>query len=319
MSDKLRDVLWPLGATVLALLGAPIAIEQYPETFKEAPWILPMIICIVCACWLVPLLFHDRVHRIVGWMIGRLGVPLGWIVVVVAAMAVVGLVVTGGYMLYGEHKRHLEARLGGGGKKSGIPKIEEAQKQVPSQDALAKIAADVGEIKSKVDKKPQREVDKEASEKARATDKAEVIKIPEAKYIPPKGPGIKFEGRMETPSSQMCTGMADAAQIACLCPRPLKYALKALPPPSDNNYATQIDIRAVREPIYKLRIFGRTQLHSGKLAAFPYGEGKAGTVVMEMDYDPFSLIVQSSAPQTRYTLEVRSAQGLRIKCVNQEN
>ena len=46
---KIRDLLWPLGATVLALLVAPIAIEQYPEFFKESPWILPVTTTIGCA------------------------------------------------------------------------------------------------------------------------------------------------------------------------------------------------------------------------------------------------------------------------------
>jgi hypothetical protein len=142
---------------------------------------------------------------------------------------------------------------------------------------------------------------------------------PDIKYPPPKGPLQKIEGTRETPSTEMCVGLPDADQIKCLCPRPLKYALTALPAPSDNNYATKLDIRAVREPIYKLRIFSRTVLSSGKLEAFPYGEGQAAIVVEEFDYDRYSLIVQSTRPENRFIINVESAQGLRLKCIDQEN
>lgn len=96
---------------MLALFVAPIAIEQYPEVFKDAPWILPSGIVIVCICWIVPLLVHDRVRRIHDWVFTRLGKRLGWVVVVFSLAITVGLVWTLGYKLYGKHKRHLEARL----------------------------------------------------------------------------------------------------------------------------------------------------------------------------------------------------------------
>jgi hypothetical protein len=111
MFTKFRDFLWPVGATVLALLVAPTAIEQYPKIFKEAPWILPLGIVVVCTCWIVPLLVHDRVRRIHGWIIERCGARLGWIVLLFAITVALGLIVTGGYNLYNRHKRHLEARL----------------------------------------------------------------------------------------------------------------------------------------------------------------------------------------------------------------
>ncbi len=98
---------------MLALFVVPIAIEQYPEFFKDSPWILPLAVVIVCICWLVPLLVHDRVRRIHGWILRYLGTRLGWLVVGLSVVVTVGVVVTLGYTLYGKHKRHLEARLQG--------------------------------------------------------------------------------------------------------------------------------------------------------------------------------------------------------------
>ena len=141
----------------------------------------------------------------------------------------------------------------------------------------------------------------------------------EPKYSHPKGPAMRADVTAPTPSRLLCQGLSEEAETQCLCPRSLPYELTALAPPSDDNYATQMTITAKREPMYRLRIFARTQMRSGKISASPYSEGKAALSVMEMDYDPYSLVMNSSAPQNEFTLEVHSAEGLRLKCINQDN
>src|SRR5271157_3491710 len=111
MFSKFKDLLWPLGATILAMFVVPIAIVQYPEIFKDSPWILPLSIVAACLCWVIPLLVHQRVKRLHGWILRNLGTRLGWIVVVTVSLCLVGSVATLGYKSYGKHKQHLQSRL----------------------------------------------------------------------------------------------------------------------------------------------------------------------------------------------------------------
>lgn len=141
----------------------------------------------------------------------------------------------------------------------------------------------------------------------------------DAPYLPPSShKAIKVDGQIK-PTPQACIGLSEEKEIECLCPRPVDYILNALPTPPDDNYATQVDIKAASEALYRVQLFGRTQMHSGTLEAFPYGDGKAATGVVEMDYDRYTLLVQSSAAQQEFKLEVRSSEGLRLKCINQIN
>jgi hypothetical protein len=141
----------------------------------------------------------------------------------------------------------------------------------------------------------------------------------EPEYLRPKGPGIRVDIKAPVASGLLCQGLSQHDENQCLCPRPLPYELKALAQPSNDNYATEVTITAKREPIYRLRIFGRTQMRSGRISASPYGDGEAAVGVLEMDYDPFSLVMNSSAPQQELKVEVHTSEGLRIKCINQEN
>jgi len=142
----------------------------------------------------------------------------------------------------------------------------------------------------------------------------------DVKYVPPKGRLIAMQGNVPVPSSQMCTGLPEAQEIQCLCPRPLKYELAALSPPSDTNFSTELTIHAVREPMYRLRVFARTAIvFTGPLFASPHDEDRTATVVQRMDYDPYSIVIRSSAPQELFKIELHTPEGLRIKCVNQEN
>ncbi|SRR6266849_6300798 len=139
-------------------------------------------------------------------------------------------------------------------------------------------------------------------------------------YVPPKGPAIRVDESYVPPSSQLCRGLSDEAEIECLCPRPLNFSLKSLPPPTDTNYATELTILAVREPIYRLRVFSRTYISNGTLSeTWPYGLNDAVNMLGMFDYDRFTIVIHSSAPQKRYRAVLHTAEGLRIKCVNQEN
>jgi micrococcal nuclease len=141
----------------------------------------------------------------------------------------------------------------------------------------------------------------------------------EPKYTPPKGPGIRVEGQIPVPSTKMCLGLSERAEIECLCPRPLTYTLQSLPPPSDNNYATELTIKAVREPIYRLRVFSRTQISYATLTETWPHDKQAASFLERMEYDLYSIVMHSSAPQKRYKAIFHTAEGLRIKCINQEN
>jgi hypothetical protein len=105
--QRTKVLLWPLGGTLLGLLVVPIAIEQYPEIFKESRWILPVSAGAVAACWVVPFLFHERVRRSWNWTRRRFGTVVA-IAVTVAATVLCGV---GVRELYRFHVRHLEARL----------------------------------------------------------------------------------------------------------------------------------------------------------------------------------------------------------------
>lgn len=139
-------------------------------------------------------------------------------------------------------------------------------------------------------------------------------------YISPRGPGIKMEGGVVTPSSEMCVGMSDKTREQCLCPRPLKYSIKSLPAPADNNYAFELSVKSVREPVYHLRVFSRTKLDYATLAfTSPYGADKSASALGTYQYDPYTVTMQSSAPQKEYKAIFHTAEGLRLVCVNQDN
>jgi hypothetical protein len=139
-------------------------------------------------------------------------------------------------------------------------------------------------------------------------------------YPAPKGPGIRVDGTAVLPSNQLCQGMPDADQIKCLCPSPLDYTLRALPAPSDNNYSTEIDIKKVDKPIYRLRIFARTMLGAtGPIVMVPPINSHSSGSLGRFDYDPYSFVMSSTAPEDEFKLEVHTSEGLRLKCINQDN
>jgi hypothetical protein len=150
--------------------------------------------------------------------------------------------------------------------------------------------------------------------------KRTVAPPPDPNYPPPKGPLVRFDGNAEPQSSQMCQGMSDASQIDCLCPSPLHYTLHALPSPSDNNYATEIDIKKTRRPFYRIRVFSRTAMVAryGHLS-IPPNDAHSSSFLESFDYDPYSVVYSRTAPTNELKITVHSSEGMRLKCINQEN
>ena len=136
---------------------------------------------------------------------------------------------------------------------------------------------------------------------------------------PSGGPGIRVEGHVPIPSWQQCQGLGDKEELKCLCPRPLYYTLKRLPSPKDNNYSTEVTITAVREPMFRIRIYSRTPISRSVLTEVFPNDKNSVTGQYLMDYDRNSVVIQSSAPQTKFTLVMDTSEALRLKCVNQEN
>ncbi|HMD78115.1 MAG TPA: hypothetical protein VKG86_12170 [Terracidiphilus sp.] len=145
------------------------------------------------------------------------------------------------------------------------------------------------------------------------------IAPPEPNYPPPKGPLVRFDMQAEAPSMSMCQGMSDAKQIQCLCPSPLTYTLSALAAPSDNNYSTEIKVKKADRSFYRIRVFARTVMVAryGWSMNPPFNQSIAALGLM--DYDPYSFTFTSTAPENEFKIEVHSSEGLRLKCVNQEN
>jgi hypothetical protein len=112
LTEKPKKKRWlsalpPTGGILLALLVVPIAIEQYPEIFKESPWILPLSVVAVAICWASPLLVHERTKRIWHWSHKKIG--MFFTVLAVALIFVCGILAL--RSIYLVHVKHLEARL----------------------------------------------------------------------------------------------------------------------------------------------------------------------------------------------------------------
>lgn len=136
---------------------------------------------------------------------------------------------------------------------------------------------------------------------------------------PSGGPLTRVEGVVPVPSWQQCRGLSDEEEIKCLCPRPLPFAMKRLPSPPDNNYSTEVTITTDREPMFRIRLYSRTVISRSVVKeAFPNDKNSVVSQLL-MDNDKYSVVIISSAPQTRFTLVIDTAEALRLKCVNQEN
>jgi hypothetical protein len=141
------------------------------------------------------------------------------------------------------------------------------------------------------------------------------------KYPLPKGPGIRVESNTPVASQLMCVGLSDEQQTQCFCPRPLAYELKALAPPTDNNYATEITITQPPEQFQRIRVFLRTMISSAIFEEVVPDDKTAKSITMlgTLTYDKFSFVIQSTAPKISYKVAVSSSEQLRLRCINYEN
>lgn len=145
-------------------------------------------------------------------------------------------------------------------------------------------------------------------------------KDPHDSYIPPKGPLVRFDGGPFMPSQFMCLGLSDEARFACLCPRPLAFTVEPMPAPKDDNYENLLTINEKCDPMYRVRVFLRDMFSNlNLLETYPFGVGETGAATMHEDADRYSFEINSSAPQSRFKVAIKSSRGLRVICVNQIN
>src|SRR6266849_6457476 len=63
-TSNLADFLWPFGGTFFGLFVIRIAMAQYQAFFNQNEWLLPLSVILTAACWVVPLVLHNRARRI---------------------------------------------------------------------------------------------------------------------------------------------------------------------------------------------------------------------------------------------------------------
>lgn len=154
-------------------------------------------------------------------------------------------------------------------------------------------------------------------------EKASAQRVSDPLYPRPSNKLVRVDGDTPLASGILCpTSMPDQDRISCLCPNLVPYRLEALPTPPSDNYATLLTLDGPRQPIYKVRLFFRDVFsHSevvyptsemAKMYHFSFGQ-------VSMDYDRYSLVVQSTAPQQSFKLKMFSSTGLRVICANQIN
>jgi hypothetical protein len=102
---NLADFLWPLGGTFFGLFVIRIAMAQYQTFFNQNEWLLPVSVIVTAACWIIPLLLHNRAKRIYSAILGvRRGGAFLFAIIVIVAIAVLFF---GGRTLLRSHLNHL--------------------------------------------------------------------------------------------------------------------------------------------------------------------------------------------------------------------
>jgi hypothetical protein len=102
---NLSDFLWPLGGTCFGLFVIRIAMAQYQTFFNQNEWLLPVSVIVTAACWIIPLLLHNRARRIYSAILAiRRGGAFLFAIIVIVAIA--GLFF-GGRTLLRSHLNHL--------------------------------------------------------------------------------------------------------------------------------------------------------------------------------------------------------------------
>jgi hypothetical protein len=101
--------LWPLGGTIFGILVIPLAIAQYPKFFNENEWLLPTSLVAALACWIVPLMLHDRARRIYSRVtsVPKFGLGIfGFLL-----LTVIAVIAVGGRGLFRVHSKHLRESI----------------------------------------------------------------------------------------------------------------------------------------------------------------------------------------------------------------
>jgi hypothetical protein len=144
---------------------------------------------------------------------------------------------------------------------------------------------------------------------------------PELQYPPPKGPLIRVDGNTPLASSQMCLGLSGEQLLSCFCPRQLDYSLKALAPPQDDNYATEMAITQPPDQFQHLRVFLRATASSVHLIQVVPDDKTQNSVTTLglMDYDRASFVIQSTARKILYKVVMHSSEQMHVICVSYEN
>ena len=104
-----KALLWPVGGALLGLVVVPVAIEQYPELFKENEWILPLSLFVMVACWVSPFFFHSRAKRFTQWLAS---IPrVGKVAAILAPLLIISGLFFGAKRVFVFHRDHLRSRL----------------------------------------------------------------------------------------------------------------------------------------------------------------------------------------------------------------
>src|SRR5205807_449897 len=106
---KLLEILAAVGSIVLNGIVVPILIEQYPEWFKDDPWILPVSV-VLSAALAAPLLLRELAPSVLGSVHRQIGARypvMTWLVVIGIGASVGAGLAAGGYWLLLKHERHL--------------------------------------------------------------------------------------------------------------------------------------------------------------------------------------------------------------------
>src|SRR5258708_25912694 len=105
---KILEILAAVGSIVLNGFVVPLLIEQYPEYFKDNPWILPISV-VVSASLALPLLLHYLIPVLIGGIHRQLGTRypvMAWIVVIAGGAVVGAGIAAGGSSLFLKHAPH---------------------------------------------------------------------------------------------------------------------------------------------------------------------------------------------------------------------
>lgn len=150
--SKWKAVLWPIGGTVFGLLVMPVAMAQYPEFFNSNRWLLPTGVLTALACWVLPLLFHQRVKRTAQWigLLPKVGQPLLWLLIFGAA----ALLFFSGRRLFQFHEGHL-AEAVERMRHAGRPETSKAGSGAPSAPLAQRADTEQARIGTRITRPPQ--------------------------------------------------------------------------------------------------------------------------------------------------------------------